>query len=60
MQEKSLTEFCFETLSKEVNLQRVEGLDDVANVKLLSGGDGGGIKVYKGGEKRSIKSPWWT
>ena len=41
MQEKSLTEFCFETLSKEVNLQRVEGLDDVANVKLLSGGDGG-------------------
>jgi len=25
MQEKSLTEFCFETLSKEVNLQRVEG-----------------------------------
>jgi len=51
MQEKSLTEFCFETLSKEVALQRVEGLDDVANVKLLSGGDGGGIKVYKGEEK---------
>lgn len=51
MQEKSLTEFCFETLLKEVNLYRVEGLDDVANVKLLSGGDGGGIKVYKGEEK---------
>ena len=51
MQEKSLTEFCFETLSKEVNLQRVSGLDDVAKVKLLSGEDGGGIRVYKGDEK---------
>ena len=51
MGEKSLTEFCFETLAKEVNLQRVSGLDDVAKVKLLSGEDGGGIKVYKGDEK---------
>ena len=51
MGEKSLTEFCFETLTKEVNLKRVSGLDDVAKVKLLSGEDGGGIKVYKGDEK---------
>ena len=51
MSDKSLTEFCFETLSKEVNLRRVSGLDDVASVKLLSGEDGGGIKVYKGDEK---------
>lgn len=51
MGEQSLTEFCFETLSKEVPLQRVSGLDDVAKVTLLSGEDGGGIKVYKGDEK---------
>jgi len=51
MVEKSLTEFCFETLSKEINLQRVEGLDDIESVKLLSGKYGGGIKIYKGEEK---------
>jgi hypothetical protein len=37
MAEKSLTEYCFETLSKEVALTRVAGLED-----------GGGIKVYIG------------
>ena len=51
MSGKSLTEHCFETLSKEVDLQRVPGLDDIENVKLLNGQDGGGIKVYKGEEK---------
>ena len=48
MKDKSLTKFCFETLSREVNLQRVPGLDDIESVKLLSGEDGGGIKIYKG------------
>lgn len=51
MEEGSLTEFCFETLSKEIKLQRVTGLDDIESVKLLSGEDGGGIKIYKGEEK---------
>jgi len=51
MSEKSLTDFCFEMLSKEVNLQRVSGLDDIEKVKLLSGEDGGGIRIYKGKEK---------
>ena len=48
MSHTSLTQFCFETLSKELNLQRVPGLDDIENVTLLSGEDGGGIKLYKG------------
>ncbi len=48
MSATSLPEFCFETLSKEISLQRIEGLDEIENVKLLSGEDGGGIKVYTG------------
>ncbi len=48
MEKKSLTEYCFGVLSKEIKLKRVDGLDDVENVKLLSGEDGGGIRVYSG------------
>lgn len=48
MGNKSLTEVCFELLSREIPLHRVSGFDDIENVKLLSGKDGGGIKVYKG------------
>lgn len=48
MSEKSLTEFCFETLSKEIKMQRVPGLEDIEKIKLLSGEDGGGIRIYKG------------
>jgi len=48
MKGKSLTEFCVETLSKEINLQRVPGLDEIESVKLLSGEEDGGIKIYKG------------
>jgi hypothetical protein len=43
-----LTEACFEAFTREIDLQRVTGLDDVASVKLLNGEDGGGIRVYQG------------
>jgi hypothetical protein len=45
---KSLTRFCFETLAGEIKLERVAGLDDIERVKLLTGEDGGGIRLYKG------------
>ena len=48
MANKSLTQFCFETLAKELNLQRVPGLDDIEKVTLLNGEEGGGINLYKG------------
>jgi len=47
MAHKSLTQFCFEELSKHIKLERVSGLEEIEKVKLLSGDDGGGIKLYK-------------
>jgi hypothetical protein len=40
---KSLPEACFEILSHEIKLQRIPGFEDLERVKLLSGGDGGGL-----------------
>jgi hypothetical protein len=48
MSRTSLPEVCFELLSREIPLQRVAGFDDIEKVKLLSGENGGGIKIYKG------------
>ena len=48
MNQKSLTEFCFETLSQQINLQRVPGFEDIENIKLADGEEGGGVKLYKG------------
>jgi hypothetical protein len=48
MQNKSLSEICFELLSREVKLEKILGFEDLENVKLLNGEEGGGIKVYKG------------
>jgi len=48
MDGRGLTRFCYETLAREVKLEKVPGLDDVGQVKLLSGEDGGGIQVYRG------------
>jgi hypothetical protein len=48
MKETSLTGFCLERLSEELELERVQGFDDLETVKLLSGEEGGGIKIYKG------------
>lgn len=48
MATKSLTEVCFELLSKEVKLERISGFEDLENVKLLNGEEGGGIKIYRG------------
>jgi hypothetical protein len=48
MVKTTLTESCFEAFTREIDLQRVTGLDDVASVKLLNGEDGGGIRVYQG------------
>jgi len=45
---KTLPDICFEMLSEEVALERVSGFDDIENVKLLSGDEGGGIKIYRG------------
>jgi len=50
----SLTEYCFDVLSQEINLKRVDGLDDLENVKLLSGEDGGGIRVYQGDKNLKV------
>ena len=48
MRIKSLPEVCFELLSKEINLERVPGFEDLEKVKLLNGEEGGGIKLYRG------------
>ena len=45
MDGRGLTKFCYETLAREVKLEKVPGLDDVAQVKLLSGEDGGGRRA---------------
>ncbi len=48
MNKKSLTNVCLEMLSKEINLQRIPGFEDIESVKLASGADGGGISLYNG------------
>jgi hypothetical protein len=48
MENKSLSEVCFELLSNEVKLERVPGVEDLENVRLLNGEEGGGIKIYRG------------
>ena len=45
---QTLPEFCYELLSKEIELQRVPGLEDIETVKLASGEPGGSIKIYRG------------
>ncbi|RMF95360.1 MAG: hypothetical protein D6734_05705 [Candidatus Schekmanbacteria bacterium] len=42
----SLPEYCFEVLSKEIELRKVEGLEDIETLKLPDGKDGGSIKKY--------------
>ena len=44
----SLPQTCFDMLSKEVDLERVTGLEDLEHLKLANGEDGGSIKIYKG------------
>ena len=58
MAHKSLTQFCFETLAKEIKLERITGLEDIEQVKLLSGEEGGGINFTRG--TKLIKFPWLT
>jgi hypothetical protein len=43
---KSLPEACFDVLAGEVALQRVPGMEDIEQVPLLNGEDGGGIRMY--------------
>ncbi len=45
---KSLPQTCFDMLAEEIKLERVSGFEDIENVKLLSGEEGGGIKIYSG------------
>lgn len=45
---KSLPQACFDILAEEMKLERVSGFEDIENVKLLSGEDGGGIKIFTG------------
>jgi len=47
MNKTSLPQFCYETLSKALRLERVAGFEDIEHVKLLSGEDGGGIQIYR-------------
>lgn len=47
MSTKTLSEICFELLSREISLQRVPGFEDIERVRLLNGENGGGIKIYK-------------
>jgi hypothetical protein len=46
MPTKSLTQFCFKELSRHIKLERITGLEDIEQVKLPNGEDGGGIKLY--------------
>ena len=48
MTNQSLPEFCLATLAKEVDLERTPGFEEIEKVKLSSGEDGGGIKLYRG------------
>jgi len=48
MDGRGLTRFCFETLAREVALEKLPGLDNIGQVKLASGEEGGGITVYRG------------
>ncbi len=48
MSSKSLPEACFEIVSQEIALQRIPGFEELEQVKLLNGYDGGGLKIYKG------------
>jgi len=54
MQQKSLPQVCLELLSREIPLQRVSGLDDLEKVQLISGEDGGGIKLYTGDKIKRV------
>ncbi len=47
MAHKSLTQFCFAELSRHIKLERITGFEEIEQVNLLSGEDGGGIKLYK-------------
>jgi hypothetical protein len=48
MSETTLPQACFEVLSREIALQRIPGFDDIEQVPLVSGEDGGGIRIYAG------------
>jgi len=48
MTRQSLPEACFEILTQKIELSRIQGFDDLEQVKLLSGEDGGGLKIYTG------------
>ena len=48
MSNKSLPEACFEVMSQEIALHRIPGFEDLEQVKLLNGDDGGGLKIYNG------------
>ena len=48
MNKTSLTSICLEMLSKEIKLQRIPGFEDIESVKLASGADGGGIRLFNG------------
>jgi hypothetical protein len=54
MQSKTLPEVCFELLLKEIKLERVPGFEDLENVKLANGEEGGGIKIYKGNKIEKV------
>lgn len=50
----SLPEFCFETLAAKIDLHRVSGFEDIENIKLLSGEEGGGIKIFNGKKTKRV------
>lgn len=45
---KTLPDICFEMLNNKVPLKRAAWFNEIENVKLLTGEDGGGIKIYRG------------
>jgi hypothetical protein len=47
MSQTSLTETCFELVGRDIAFQKISGFEDLERVNLLSGGEGGGIKLYK-------------
>jgi hypothetical protein len=54
MAPKSLPEACFEILSQELDLQRKPGYEELEQVRLLNGQDGGGLKIYTADKVRRV------
>ena len=54
MEKRSLTQTCFEMLSKEVALERIPGFEDLEHLKLVNGEDGDSVRLYRGNKIEKV------